>query len=121
MHMELMAQHKYGVRFPSSNDDDISKFAELSRQLGIAAVTFDLLEVKHSSPVTLSMQQHCGGASRGAAFVLYNSARIEKLLATYAHQLAAGHYAPPGDVEQSDWSLLKEEVGVFSIVISFFH
>lgn len=88
--MELMAQHKYGLRWR-----DNAAFAELSRTLGRAAVTVDLLEVRHSSPVQLNVQQHSGGASRGAAFVLYQSARIEKLLATYAAQVANGSYEPP--------------------------
>lgn len=58
-----MAQHKYGLRL---KDNEV--FAELSRTLGIAAVTVDMLEVKHSSPVSLSTQNHCGGASRGLVF-----------------------------------------------------
>lgn len=59
--MELMAQHKYGVRFK-----DNTVFVQLSRTLGLAAVTVDMLEVKHASPVSLSTQNHCGGASRGS-------------------------------------------------------
>lgn len=66
-HMELMAQHKYGLRV---RDNQV--FAEMSRNLGLAAVTVDMLEVKHSSPIALSIQSHCGGASRGINDVFNN-------------------------------------------------
>lgn len=108
--MERIRQQKSGVELPGDAASTITN--ALSCRLGRAAVTFDLLEVRHSSPVALALEQHSGGASRGAAFVLYNSARIEKLLAAYAQQISDGHYGPPGEVEQTDWSLLKEEVRV---------
>lgn len=55
-----MAQHKYGLRVKSEQI-----FVNLIRTLGIAAVTVDMLEVKHSSPVTLLMTHHSGGTSKG--------------------------------------------------------
>lgn len=57
---QLMAEHKYGVR---AKNEQV--FKDLIRTIGVAAVTVDLLEVKHSSPVTLSMTNPCGGTSKG--------------------------------------------------------
>lgn len=47
--MQLMAQHKYGLRVSNER-----VFIELIQQLGSAAVTFDFMEVKYSSPVSLN-------------------------------------------------------------------
>lgn len=107
--MELMSRHKYGVRPPKADDPSAVAFDTLNRTLGCAAVTVDLLEVKHSSPVTLSLSP-CGGASRGAAFIMYNSARIEHLVDVYEQRLSQGDYEQP--TAEADWSLLKEEVMV---------
>lgn len=102
-HMEQMAQHKCDIA-----PQNAATIAALSRQLAAAAVTVDLLEVKHSSPVQLAVQQHSGGASRGAAFILYNSARIEQLLRTYADRLATGEYEAAPATADVDWSVLRE-------------
>lgn len=48
--MQLMAQHKYGLRVKNE-----TVFVNLIRQLGKAAVTVDFMEVKHSSPVNLNV------------------------------------------------------------------
>lgn len=120
-----MAEHKYGVR---AKDEQI--FKDLIRTVGVAAVTVDLLEVKHSSPVTLSMTNHCGGTSKGisscnnsfffweliftccagATFILYNSARIETLCATFDERIRSGYYPPMPSLEHIEMGMLKEEV-----------
>lgn len=48
--MQLMAQHKYGLRVKNEQ-----VFINLIKQLGVAAVTVDFLEIKHSSPVKLNL------------------------------------------------------------------
>lgn len=48
--MQLMAQHKYGLRVKNE-----AVFVNLIRQLGNAAVSVDFMEVKHSSPVNLNV------------------------------------------------------------------
>lgn len=45
-----MAQHKYGLRVKNE-----SVFIALIKQLGLAAVTVDFMEVRHSSPVALNL------------------------------------------------------------------
>lgn len=101
--MQLMAQHKYGIRVQSEK-----VFIDLIEKLGRAAVTVDLLEVKHSSPVGLStLVGH--SSSKGASFILYNSARLETLFRTFEKQVADGYYAEMPPFEEIDLSLLKEE------------
>lgn len=85
-------------------------FNELIRKLGVAAVTVDLLEVKYSSPVTLSLTNHAGGTSRGAAFIMYNSARIETLCAKFDDRVRQGYYPQMPNFEDIDVTLLKDEV-----------
>lgn len=57
--MQLMAQHKYGLRVKNE-----STLVDLISKLGNAAVTFDFIEVKHSSPVKMNMSG-CSSTSKG--------------------------------------------------------
>lgn len=104
---QLMAQHKYGIR---KNKEQEYMFNELIRKLGVAAVTVDLLEVKYTSPVNLSLTNHAGGASRGAAFIMYNSARIETLCNKFDDRVLQGYYPQMPNFEDIDVTLLKDEV-----------
>lgn len=58
--MQLMAQHKYGLRFRNE-----ASFQGLINNLGKAAVTIDLLEVKHTCSVKLVMSGCATGRSKG--------------------------------------------------------
>lgn len=58
--MQLMAQHKYGLRVKNE-----VFFQNLINSLGKAAVTIDLLEVKPSAAVTLNMSGCSTGRSKG--------------------------------------------------------
>lgn len=58
--MQLMAQHKYGLRVKNE-----VFFQNLIESLGRAAVTIDLLEVKPSCSVKLSMSGCSTGRSKG--------------------------------------------------------
>uniref|UniRef100_A0A1A9W8P2 DALR anticodon binding domain-containing protein n=1 Tax=Glossina brevipalpis TaxID=37001 RepID=A0A1A9W8P2_9MUSC len=100
--MCLMAMHKYGVRVKQD-----ARFCALMSRLGSAAVTVDLLEVRHSSPVKII---RCGqGSSKGASFILYNSARLESLLRSFDERVANGDYESLPPLNSINWELLNEE------------
>lgn len=102
--MQLMAQHKYGLRVSQEK-----VLINLVNELGKAAVTVDLLEVKHSSPVGLStIVGH--SSSKGAAFILYNSARLETLFRTYNQKVESGYYQKLKEFFDDSVCHLKEEV-----------
>jgi arginyl-tRNA synthetase len=94
--MHLMALHKYGVRIKS---DD--KFLELKEKLGTAAGKLDMIEVKHSNPLTLSFDVK-------QAFILYNSARMETLLKCFEEKVASGYYQALPELDDIDMNLLTD-------------
>uniref|UniRef100_A0A1I8MTC6 Uncharacterized protein n=1 Tax=Musca domestica TaxID=7370 RepID=A0A1I8MTC6_MUSDO len=100
--MCLMALHKYGVRVKQD-----ARFCALMERLGCAAVTVDLLEVKHTSPVQIIRNGQ--GSTKGASFILYNSARLETLLRTFEQRIEQGLYEPMPEISDIDWNLLNEE------------
>lgn len=93
--MHLVSIHKYGVRV---RDDE--SFLELVEKLGRAAATLDMLEVKQSS--TLSLH-----ADPQQAFILYNSARMETLMAKFEKKVAEGYYEKLPELSAIDTSLLQ--------------
>uniref|UniRef100_A0A1I8NLS6 DALR anticodon binding domain-containing protein n=1 Tax=Stomoxys calcitrans TaxID=35570 RepID=A0A1I8NLS6_STOCA len=100
--MCLMALHKYGVRVKQD-----ARFCALMKRLGSAAVTVDLLEVRNSSPVQIIRNGQ--GSTKGASFILYNSARLESLLRTFEERIDRRIYDPVPEINDIDYSLLKEE------------
>lgn len=94
--MHLMALHKYGVRIKS--DDN---FLKLKESLGTAAAKLDMIEVKHSNPLTLTFDVK-------QAFILYNSARIETLLKSFNEKVASGYYQPLPELDDIDMNLLTD-------------
>ncbi|XP_073829415.1 DALR anticodon-binding domain-containing protein 3 [Musca autumnalis] len=100
--MCLMALHKYGVRVKQD-----ARFCALMERLGTAAVTVDLLEVKHTSPVQIIRNGQ--GSTKGASFLLYNSARLESLLRTFEERIERRSYEPTPEISDIDWNLLNEE------------
>ncbi|XP_063705136.1 uncharacterized protein LOC134834417 [Culicoides brevitarsis] len=100
--MQLMAQHKYGLRVRNE-----AVFVALIKQLGLAAVTVDFMEVRHSSPVGLNVSG-CS-TSKGASFILYNSARIETILRKFHERVACGYYNALPELSDIDISQLSEE------------
>ncbi|XP_067639988.1 uncharacterized protein [Eurosta solidaginis] len=113
--MCLMALHKYGIR---AKDD--SKFRALMARLGAAAVTVDLLEVRFSSPVQIIRSGK--GSTKGAAFILYNSARIESLLRRFEEKVENEDYEQLPAVDDVDFNLLDEEEEwqlIFSYIFAF--
>lgn len=102
--MQLIAQHKYGLRVQNEK-----YLRDLVNILGSSAVIVDLLEAKTSGPVFLSAKSNTMAhtSSKGASFILYNSARIETLFRVFEERMQSGYYPPLPDI--IDWSLLKEE------------
>lgn len=102
--MQLIAQHKYGMRVQNEK-----YLRDLVETLGAAAVVVDLLEAKTSGPVYLAAKSNivANTSSKGAAFILYNSARIETLFRVFNERVQSGYYPPlPATI---DYALLKQE------------
>lgn len=115
--MEKMAESKYGSNKENAVIDKCQK-------LGTAVVQFDLLKVKHYNPIDLEkLMKVTSPTIKGAAFILYNVARLQTLLATFEQQVAKGFYAPLPEFDEIDFGLLKTEVrfcvSLFFIWISF--
>ncbi|XP_053948353.1 uncharacterized protein LOC128856928 isoform X2 [Anastrepha ludens] len=113
--MCLMAMHKYGVRVK-----DDAKFNALMSRLGSAAVTVDLMEVRFSSPVQITRSGK--GSTKGAAFILYNSARLESLLRKFDEKVENGAYENLPPLENINFTLLDEEEEwqlVFGYIFAF--
>lgn len=91
-------------------------FHALMNRLGCADVTVSLLEVKHTSPVQI--KTFGMGGTKGALFLLYNSARLETILRTFEERIQYNEYDRQPEMKDIDWSLLSEEVsGCYKISI----
>lgn len=111
--MCLMAMHKYGVRVK-----DDTRFSTLMSRLGTAAVTVDLMEVRFSSPVQIIRSGK--GSTKGAAFILYNSARLESLLRRFDEKVDNGDYEGLPPIDSIDFTLLDEEVSAIVNSVYFY-
>lgn len=103
LEMKKMAESKHGNHKENGMLDKCHK-------LGTAIVTFDLLKIKHFNAIDSEKLMGATTANKGAAFILYNVARLQTLLATFDHQVANGFYNALPDFDQIDFGLLKEEV-----------
>ncbi|EDW82097.1 uncharacterized protein Dwil_GK25318 [Drosophila willistoni] len=116
--MILMAMHRNGVRDIGNNKRD----AMLMESLGSAAVVVDLFEVRHASAATVV--RNSSGCSKGAAFILYNSARLETLLRSFNAQVKAGVYQPLPPLNEIDFSLLEDDLDwqlIYGYLLAFPH
>lgn len=104
-HMRLMALHRSGLRPAGS-----CRLDTLMRRLGEAAVIVDLFSVRHASAACVV--RNGMGSSKGASYILYNSARVETLLRSFESQVAAGVYDPLPPLEEIDLSILEDEVAL---------
>nr|CAD7391970.1 unnamed protein product [Timema cristinae] len=107
--LELMSRHKYG--------EQVVGWGEYLRQLGEAVVKVDLLHVKPGKVIPLDLQPTTSGRSRhtsckGAAFVLYNCARLAAICKQFDDKVAEGYYPHLIPLQDVDFSLLKQEVRV---------
>ncbi|XP_055636144.1 DALR anticodon-binding domain-containing protein 3 [Toxorhynchites rutilus septentrionalis] len=100
--MQLIAQHKYGIRVKDSQ-----KLKSLVASLGRSAAIVDMLESKASSPIDLRKDKNA--SSKGASFILYNYARLAILFRTFEEKTRSGYYPDSPDLSQVDFSLLSEE------------
>lgn len=112
--MKKIAQMKYG------EDTDEMVLYDIEK-LGQAVAIYDLLKVKHANaiPVGNVVKQSC--SAKGAVFILYNVARVQRVLNTFNEKVASGYYTPLPELDQIDVSLLKEEVGVETFQFSCIH
>lgn len=110
--MEKMAEMKHGCNKENGVLDKCQK-------LGKAIVTFDFLKIKHFNAMDFEKLMTATTTVKGAAFILYNVARLQTLLASFDHQVSKGFYDPLPDFEQINFGLLREEV-CFVICLFFF-
>lgn len=105
MDMEKLAETKHG-----QNKENI--VLDKCQKLGAAIVTFDLLKIKHFNAIDFEKLMTSTSTVKGAAFILYNVARLQTLLASFDQQVQRGFYDALPDFSQMNFSLLKEEVCV---------
>lgn len=105
--MEKMAELKHG-----HNKENI--IIDKCQKLGAAIVTFDLLKIKHFNAIDFEKLMAATSTIKGAAFILYNVARLQTLLASFDHQVSRGFYDPLPDFDKIDFGLLKEEVCLYA-------
>lgn len=74
---------------------------ELTKKLGNAAATLDMIEVKHSSALKLN-------SNPKQAFILYNSARIETLISTFEDMVKQNYYPALPNLNDVNLELLAE-------------
>lgn len=103
--MEKIDESKHGY-----NNDNV--ILDKCQKLGTAIVTFDLLKIKHFNAINFDKRMTPTPTIKGAAFILYNVARLQTLLASFDCQIKKGFYTPLPDFEQIDFGLLKEEVRI---------
>lgn len=103
--IELILIHKYGVRVK-----DEKAFQDLIESLARAHVTVDLIEKKMTSTLNLNLNITGSESSKGASFILYNSARLESMLKKFDEQIRKGYYSKLPDIDSVDFAHLKEEV-----------
>ncbi|XP_053696990.1 DALR anticodon-binding domain-containing protein 3 [Sabethes cyaneus] len=100
--MQLIAQHKYGIRVK-----DQQRFQVTVASLGRSAAIVDMLESKANSQIDLKKEKN--KSSKGAAFILYNYARLSVLFKTFDQKQHTNYYPPLPAVVDIDFSLLTEE------------
>ncbi|KAG8038505.1 hypothetical protein G9C98_006201 [Cotesia typhae] len=79
-----------------------------------AVITFEFISVKPSHPCFIKVDSDAdkaGTCNRGGTFVLYNLARITKILDKFQYQVDAGKYPKLWDIDKVDLHLLDSEDG----------
>ncbi|KPJ05160.1 DALR anticodon-binding domain-containing protein 3 [Papilio xuthus] len=99
----LIAHHKYGLRAGTGDN-----WRDFIAHLGHSAVTFELLQIQPSSAVKINFDVSTG-CSKGAAFILYNCARLETIIRTFNERVVDGTYPPLPQIANIDFSLLTQE------------
>lgn len=84
----------------------------LLKNMALAEVTFELLATKPSRPVFIGHKSTADRSmtnTKGASFVLYNTARIATIIEKYNVKRLKGEYPNLPDVNDVDFSMLQEE------------
>ncbi|XP_062141505.1 LOW QUALITY PROTEIN: uncharacterized protein LOC133849438 [Drosophila sulfurigaster albostrigata] len=112
--MLLTAMHRSGMR-------NVGDHKALIQQLGRAAVIVDLFEVRHNSAV--SLVRNGQSRSKGASFILYNSARMGTLMRLYDANKDANKSTaeplPPMDAMLTNLTQDIEWELIFGYLLSF--
>lgn len=113
--IQLLMVHKYGIRVKNEKTCQ-----DLIKSLAQAHVTIDLVEKRINCNININLKLAGSENNKGAAFILYTSARIETLLKKFETQMKNGYYSNLPDVEMVDFGLLKEEVCILNIFCFIF-
>lgn len=92
-------------RQDGSNENFLRKMAE-------ASIIFELLSIKPSRPVFINIHKEEGRSltnTKGASFILYNTARIASIIEKYNKGASSGEYPNLIEVKDVDFSLLDDE------------
>lgn len=132
-----MAHEFFSLRIQQMKDAFIMKYGndvkgdgwqENIVQLAKAAIKFELLSTGCRSEVKLDLStspSSAGGSpvdGKGGVFVMYNCARLATLFRHFEESISKGVYPPLPDLEDVDFSLLKQEEEwelLFNYVILF--
>ncbi|XP_072932485.1 DALR anticodon-binding domain-containing protein 3-like isoform X1 [Epargyreus clarus] len=98
--LQLIFEHKMGGRIPAN-----SPWSEYMLVVGESSVSYELLRTKPSSPVNIEFTP-LKSANKEATFILYNGARLQKLLSYYN---LSPTFPPLPDFEDADFTLLTHE------------
>ncbi|XP_069704881.1 DALR anticodon-binding domain-containing protein 3-like isoform X3 [Periplaneta americana] len=119
--MKMISMHKYGNAIQQE-----SEWKNFLFQLADAAVRIDLLHVKPSHTVCLSLDARVSGtretSNRGAAFVLYNCARVATILRQFEEKVESGYYPQLIPYDEVNFSLLSKEEEwelIFTYLLSY--
>lgn len=100
-----MAEHKYGLRITSQPG-----WTEFFKKLGDAAVTIELLRNKPNQTVTTDVNNEFLASRKGAAFILYNCARLATLFKEFDKKVSRNVYPKLPELDEVDFGLLNEMV-----------
>uniref|UniRef100_A0A182Q125 DALR anticodon binding domain-containing protein n=1 Tax=Anopheles farauti TaxID=69004 RepID=A0A182Q125_9DIPT len=104
--MQLIAQHRYGLRM-----DDNLRLQKLVASLGRSAAIVDMLHKRQTNAIDMRnpqevVQTQC--SSKGAAFILYNYARLASIFKKHAKLVEEDPLNTLPPEEMIDYSLLSE-------------
>ncbi|PSN30028.1 hypothetical protein C0J52_26415 [Blattella germanica] len=122
--MKTMAEHKYDDLTDATAKEDGFLY-----MLGEVAMKMDLLKIKPSHTVSIcidedDVKRRMETSCRGAAFALYNCARLSALLRQFEEKVQSDCYPPLIPFEEVDFSLLSKEEEwelVFSHLLMYPH
>ncbi|XP_011138873.1 uncharacterized protein LOC105182838 [Harpegnathos saltator] len=94
------------------NEDNVEKYLILC-DMAHAIIIFDLISVAPRQPVVIEYNI-CKSSTyirntKGASFVLYNTARIARIIAKYNMMVLCGEFPPLPNIDDVDFSQLQQE------------